>query len=157
MPGPHGTQPLVAGHRRRDSNTYGVKHRSTTREASPRRHCLNTPRPACRTTSTVRFSPFTPLSVAPPSPSTRHVLRSPPTLPHIFQRLRNNLREGDGVATSHTSRQTDNVASSSDVSRKNEATRAVGQWNSSRVVENSLCSANNSLVQCKSTIELLTM
>jgi hypothetical protein len=71
-PGPHGTQPLVAGHRRRTPNTYGVKHRSTAREASHRRHCLNTPRPAYQTTSTVRFSPFTPLSVPPsyPSPST---------------------------------------------------------------------------------------
>jgi hypothetical protein len=50
-----------------------LKRRSTARGTSPRRHCLNTLRHACRTTSTVRFMPFTPLCVpsSSPSPSTR--------------------------------------------------------------------------------------
>jgi hypothetical protein len=55
------------------------------------------------------------------------------------------------------SRHTDNVANSSDVSSKNEATRRVWQEKSSRAVENPLCSANNSRVQRKSTSELLMM
>jgi hypothetical protein len=49
------------------------KHRSTAREASPRRHCLNIMWPACWTTSTIRLSLFTPPSVpssSSPSPYT---------------------------------------------------------------------------------------
>jgi hypothetical protein len=67
------------------SNTYGVKHGSTARETSPRCHSLDTPRPACRTTSTVHLSHFTPLSVSSsPSPSTENML----------QPLSHNLRKG---------------------------------------------------------------
>jgi hypothetical protein len=90
-PGPHGTQPLVAGHRRRTSNTYGVKHRSTARGTSPRRHCLGTPRTACRTTSTVRLSLLTPVSVPSSSslhlPYPNHAFRSSRPLPPKFQPL----------------------------------------------------------------------
>jgi hypothetical protein len=68
-PVPHDTQPLIAGHRRRTPNTYGIKHRSTARGTSSMRHCLNILRSACRTTSTVRFSFFTSPSVSSSSPS----------------------------------------------------------------------------------------
>jgi hypothetical protein len=125
-PGPHGTQPLVAGYRRRASNTYGVKHRSTAREASPRRHCLNTPRPSCRTTSTVRFSPFTPQSVpsSSPSPSTR------PRVPVATYASTPTQQSPRGMVwqprTRRWSRQTDNVAGSSDVKSRKEATHASG-------------------------------
>jgi hypothetical protein len=59
--------------------------------------------------------------------------------------------------TRRWSRHIDNVASSSDVSSKNEATSEPDNRIHRVVVENPLCSANNSLVQCKSTSELLTM
>jgi hypothetical protein len=45
------------------------QHRSTARGISPRRHCFNILRPACRTTSTVGFPFFTPPSLPPSSPS----------------------------------------------------------------------------------------
>jgi hypothetical protein len=50
----HVTQPLVAGHRRRTSNTCGVKHRPVVRGTSPGWHRPDTLRHACRTISTVR-------------------------------------------------------------------------------------------------------
>jgi hypothetical protein len=111
------------------------KHRSTTRETSPRRHYLNTPWHACRTTSTVRCSFFTPPSVPPSSSSLSTRPRVPVATyasPHASTRKQPSLLESD-VGSSHTvmwqprtrrwSRHTDNAAGSSDVKPKNEATR----------------------------------
>jgi hypothetical protein len=75
----------------------GVKHRSTAQETSPRHHCLRTLWHVCRTTSTVRFSLFTPPNV-PVITSifiySNHAFWSPCPLPCTLQHLRNNLREG---------------------------------------------------------------
>jgi hypothetical protein len=103
------------------------KHRSTARGTSPRRHCLNTLRPACRTTSTVRFSLFTPPSAPPssPSPSTRPgVPVDTYASPHASTPMQQSPR---GVVSQPRTRRwschTDNVAGSSDVKSKKESTR----------------------------------
>jgi hypothetical protein len=107
-------QPRIAGHRRRTSNTWSVKHRSTVRETSPRRHCLNALQHACRTTSTVRFSFFTPpsvlviisVSIDPTTRSGGHLCF--PAYFNTFATMSTrewcgNLAQGDGLVTLTTS------------------------------------------------------
>jgi hypothetical protein len=67
------------------------------RGTSPRRLCLNTLRPACRTTSTVSFSLFTPQSVPviiSVSIYPKHAFLSSRPLPSRLQHPSNNLRKG---------------------------------------------------------------
>jgi hypothetical protein len=109
----HVTQPLIAGHRLRTSNTYGVKHRSTARETNSRHHRLHMLRHVCRPTSTVRFSLFTPPSV-PVSITVsiypNYAFRSSRPIPRPLQHLSNHLREGVMWDLPHERQSTDSVA-----------------------------------------------
>jgi hypothetical protein len=98
------------------------KHRSTARETSPRRHCVNTPWHVCRTTSTVRFSFFTPPSV-PPSSSSPIRPRVPVATyasPHASTPTQQSRK---GVVwqprTRRWTHHNDNIAGSSDARSKN--------------------------------------